>query len=105
MQLVILPVLRLSGFSAFEIMVYLGYDIGMQKKLMELVVLDGMVEAEIIKAKLESQQIPCYIKFESAGRLFGITMDGLGQVRVMVPESVYEKAKQLIGIGEKKRVD
>lgn len=72
----------------------------MKNNLKELIVLEGMVEAEIVKTKLESQNIPCYIKFESVGRLFGITMNGLGQVRVMVPESFYSQAKALIDIKE-----
>ncbi len=94
-----------SPFFEFEIQVHLGYDVGMKKKLKELIVLEGMVEAEIIKTKLESQKIPCYIKFESVGRLFGITMNGLGQVKVMVPESFYAEAKKLIRIGKKKTKD
>lgn len=86
----------------FEIPAHLGYDISMKKNLKELIVIDGQMEAEIIKTKLESQNIPCYIKFESVGRLFGITMNGLGQVKVMVPESVYEEAKKLIAVEKKK---
>ena len=55
-----------------------------------------MVEAEIIKTKLKSAGIPCYLKFESAGRLFGITMNGLGEVKVMVqPQHYSEALKQL----------
>jgi NhaP-type Na+/H+ and K+/H+ antiporter len=68
----------------------------MEKDLKELVVVDGMVEAEIIKAKLESFGIPALLKFESAGRLFGITMDGLGKVKVLVNEAQYMEAKKII---------
>lgn len=72
----------------------------MGKELKELVVVDGMVEAEIIKAKLESFNIPSLLKFESAGRLFGITMDGLGKVKVMVNEAQYMEAKKIIDVQE-----
>lgn len=66
------------------------------KDLKELMVSDGMVEAEIVKTKLDSFEIPCMLKFESAGRLMGITMDGLGKVQVMVPVEYLERAKEII---------
>ena len=66
------------------------------KDLKELMVSDGMVEAEIVKTKLDSFEIPCMLKFESAGRLMGITMNGLGKVQVMVPVEYLERAKEII---------
>ena len=66
------------------------------KDLKELMVSDGMLEAEIVKTKLESFEIPCMLKFESAGRLMGITMDGLGKVQVMVPVEYLARAKEII---------
>ena len=62
----------------------------------ELIKVEGMVEAEIIKTKLESAGIPCYLKFESAGRLFGITMNGLGEVKIMVPRQCYSEALEYL---------
>jgi hypothetical protein len=55
-----------------------------------------MMEAEILKSKLESFDIPCLLKFETAGRLLGITMDGLGEVKVMVSPKDYDKALEII---------
>ena len=72
----------------------------MKENLKELIVLDGMTEAQIIKSKLESFEIPCMLKFESAGRLFGITMDGLGKVKVMVPPDYYKEAAEIISTEE-----
>jgi len=66
------------------------------KDLKELMVSDGMIEAEIVKAKLVSFEIPCMLKFESAGRLMGITMNGLGKVQVMVPAEYLSEAKEII---------
>ena len=62
----------------------------------ELIEVDGMMEAEIIKTKLESEDIPAILRFESAGRLFGITMDGLGKVKIFVPEELHSRALELI---------
>ena len=68
----------------------------------ELIVLDGLLEAEIIKSKLESFDIPCFLKFDSATRLYGITIDGLGKVKVIVPEELYDQAREIIAPVEEK---
>ncbi len=64
--------------------------------LRELAVSYGMLEAEIIKSKLESFGIPCMLKFEAVGRVLGITTDGLGQVQVMVPPDYLARAQEII---------
>jgi len=64
--------------------------------LEELIMVEGMTEALVIKTKLESFSIPCMLKFESAGRLFGITMNGLGKVRIMVNKDDLERARELL---------
>jgi hypothetical protein len=65
-------------------------------KLSELIVSNGMLEAEIIKSKLKSFGIPCMLKFEALGRVLGITTDGLGQVQVMVPPEYLDRAREII---------
>ena len=67
-----------------------------EAKLKELVAVEGSMEAEIIKSKLESYQIPVLLRFESAGHIFGITMNGLGKVKVMVPGSYLAEAKKIL---------
>jgi hypothetical protein len=67
-----------------------------ETELIELMVVDGMMEAEIIKSKLENFEIPCMLKFEAVGRLLGITSDGLGKVQVMIPPGYLEKAKEIL---------
>jgi hypothetical protein len=64
--------------------------------LKELMAVEGSMEAEIIKSKLESYQIPVLLQYEAAGRIFGITMDGLGKVKVMVPEFFLEEARKIL---------
>jgi hypothetical protein len=65
-------------------------------ELEELVTVAGSVEAEIIKAKLESHGIPVLLQYEAAGRLFGITMDGLGQVKIMVHRDLAAAAREAL---------
>ncbi len=67
-----------------------------ETELLELMVVDGLMEAEIIKSKLENFEIPCMLKFEAVGRLLGITSDGLGKVQVMIPPDFLEKAKEIL---------
>ena len=52
--------------------------------------------AQIFKAKLEAVEIPVLLKYESAGLVFGLTVDGLGEVRIMVPESHAAAAEELL---------
>jgi hypothetical protein len=52
--------------------------------------------AQIFKSKLEVAGIPVLLKYESAGLVFGITVDGLGEVRVMVPKAYAQDAEDLL---------
>ncbi len=56
----------------------------------------GMLTAEVIKSKLESAGIPALLAYESLGPIYGLTVDGLGLVRVQVPERFTEDALALI---------
>ncbi len=56
----------------------------------------GELPASVIKAHLESEGIPVLLEYESAGRVFGLTVDGLGEVRVLVPLALSEEAKRII---------
>ena len=49
-------------------------------------VAQGQLEASVVKARLESEGIPAILQYESLGIVYGLTVDGLGQVRVMVPQ-------------------
>jgi len=56
------------------------------------------MEAHVIKGRLESEGIPVLLSYESAGLVYGITVDGLGEVKVMVPKHLSEEAKEILGI-------
>ncbi len=56
----------------------------------------GLMQAEIIKGRLESAGIPVMLDYESLGRVMGITVDGLGEVRILVPEGHADEAKELL---------
>lgn len=65
----------------------------------ELVVVykaQGMISAEIIKAKLESAGIPALLKYESLGPVLAVTIDGLGEVKIFVPKEREQQAREVL---------
>lgn len=52
--------------------------------------------AQIIQARLEDRGIPTALSYESAGIVYGLTVDGLGEVRILVPELYYEQARTVL---------
>jgi hypothetical protein len=59
-------------------------------------IVQGELRAEIIKSHLESEGIPVYLKYESAGIIYGITVDGIGEVKILVPKEHAEEARKII---------
>ena len=56
--------------------------------------------AQIFKSKLEAAGIPVLLKYDSASLVFGITVDRLGKVRIMVPQAYASEAEALLETGE-----
>ena len=56
----------------------------------------GEIEAQAIRSALEAAGIPAELKIEAAQRLFAVTVDGLGAIRVMVPADRLEEARSII---------
>jgi hypothetical protein len=58
----------------------------------------GIMNAEILKSKLEDAGIPVLLDYESAGIVFGITASGLklSQVRILVTHDDAELAEQIL---------
>ena len=56
----------------------------------------GMTNANIIAGRLETEGIPTRLKYEAVGAIYAITIDGLGEVKVMVPESLLDKAREVL---------
>lgn len=68
----------------------------MASELEEVFLAHGLLEAEVIKGKLESYGIPVLLRYESVAVVFGLTVDKLGQVHVLVPVERAEEARTLI---------
>ncbi len=56
----------------------------------------GMTQANIIAGRLKSEGIATRLGYEAAGSIYAITIDGLGEVRIMVPFADWERAKDLL---------
>jgi len=59
-------------------------------------VAQGQLEANVVKSKLESEGIPAILQYDSATIVYGMTIDGLGEVRVQVPEPLAEAARAIL---------
>lgn len=65
-------------------------------KLISVYASAGQLEAEMIKAFLEAQEIQVVLNQESVGRTIGLSAGRLGQVQVLVPESQVEEARKCL---------
>jgi hypothetical protein len=65
-------------------------------KLKEVHKVWGQAEAEVIKTFLASHQIPCFFKSLVVQSIHPFTTDGLGEIKIFVKESDYERASALI---------
>lgn len=68
----------------------------MDEKLTTVYKACGQIEAEIVKGRLASENIPSILKYESVGNVFGLTVDGLGQVEVQVPTKYAQQAIEIL---------
>ncbi len=54
------------------------------------------LEAEVVKSRLESEDIPAVIRQESIGAVMGLTVGGLGTASVWVPEPLAKRAWSIL---------
>jgi hypothetical protein len=56
----------------------------------------GLMQANIIKGRLETEGIPTRLSYEAAGEIYAITVDGLGEVRILVPQEEAAHAREIL---------
>jgi hypothetical protein len=56
----------------------------------------GSAEAEVVKSFLESHGIPCMLKGLVVQSVHPFSMDGLGEIKILVPEKDYALAEKLL---------
>lgn len=50
----------------------------------------------MIKSRLESEGILVVLSYESSGLVYGITIDGLAETRVMISEAFAQEARDIL---------
>ncbi len=56
----------------------------------------GDIIANVLKSHLENEGIPVLLKYEAVGKILGLTVDGLGEITVLVPREYFEEAKHIV---------
>ena len=60
----------------------------------------GEIEAQQVQGFLEASDIPSFVSGESLRKTHGLTLDGLGMVKVFVNEVDEARARQLLASAE-----
>ena len=66
----------------------------------ELIRVPGGANADAIVAALRGRGIPARSHGEAIGKIYGLTIDGLGEVSIFVPEEYLEMARSVLAAGE-----
>ncbi len=53
-------------------------------------------EASVIKSLLESYNIPCHYSSELPHRIYPMSVEGLGEIRIFVPAAFAQEASQIL---------
>lgn len=67
-----------------------------EEKLVEVYKAHNDMEAQVIRSLLESYDIPCFLKSHAAPSVHIFTVDGMGEVKIMVLASAADRARELI---------
>ena len=71
-----------------------------QTNEVELIRIPGGINAQSILAALHGRGIPARSRGEAVGEIYGLTLDGLGEVSILVPVEHLEEAKEVLEAGE-----
>ena len=61
--------------------------------------------ARVAKSKLEAAGIPALLSYRAVSLIFGLTVDGIGKVRVLVPERFAEEAREMLAEDSLQEID
>ena len=67
-----------------------------KEKMVEVYKAPNEMGAQVIRGLLESYGIPCFLKSNAAPSVHLFTVNGMGEVKIMVLESLAEEARNLI---------
>jgi hypothetical protein len=70
------------------------------EELEEVYTASGQIQAHVIKGRLESEGIPVLLRYDSGSTVFALTVDGLGEVLILVPREEAARARQILSQSE-----
>lgn len=68
----------------------------MEEKWEVVEMVQGQLQAEILRGLLEAQEIKVWLNQEGAGAAYGINVGPLGTVEILVPSGEIHKARQIL---------
>jgi hypothetical protein len=71
-----------------------------QSDEIEVIRVPGGINAESILTALHGRGIPARLRGEIVGAIYGLTLDGLGEVSILVPGEYVEEARSILAAGE-----
>jgi len=66
----------------------------------EILRVQGAINAEPILAAMRANGIPARSRREALGSVYGLTLDGLGEVAILVPAEHESAAREMLAAGE-----
>ena len=66
----------------------------------EVVARLGSLDAEVMKAALETADIPVQLLYETVGRIYALDNMQLGEVKVLVPPDRADEARELLATAQ-----
>ena len=70
------------------------------EKLEKVYTASGQIQAHVIKGRLESEGIPVLLRYDSGSTVFALTVDGLGEVQLLVPREEAARARKILSQSE-----
>lgn len=70
------------------------------EKLEKVYTASGQIQAHVIKGRLESEGIPVLLRYDSGSTVFALTIDGLGEVELLVPRDQAARARKILSQSE-----
>lgn len=56
----------------------------------------GMAAAQVMAGRLEAEGVPVRLRYDVAGSLYAVTINGLGAVKILVPDEYVEQARAIL---------
>jgi len=66
------------------------------KALEKVYTASGQIQAHVIKGRLESEGIPVLLRYDSGSTVFAFTVNGLGEVEILVPREEAARARKIL---------